>query len=321
MIIVTGAFGFIPSCLISRLNREGYKDIIAVDDFSVKRKESNLLDKEVYKFIDRSEFISWFRLNANIVDFVFHLGARTDTTERSEEIFNSLNLFYSKEVWSICADFNIPIVYASSAATYGNGEFGYSDNYRLIQSLKPLNPYARSKHDFDLWVLSQGVKPDFWVGLKFFNVYGPNEYHKGKMASVIYHCFNQVSSKGRMSLFESHREGIPNGHQKRDFIYVKDVIDVCLWLMLNRKTSGIFNLGSGKARTFEDLVTSTFNAMGLEPIIDYTPTPIEIRDSYQYFTQAEMGGLRLLGYMKEFTTLEDGIDDYVKNYLVYGKHE
>ena len=158
MIVVTGAFGFIPSCLISRLNREGYKDIIAVDDFSVKRKESNLLNKDVYKFIDRSEFPSWFRLNVNIVDFVFHLGARTDTTEQSEEIFNSLNLLYSKEVWSICTEFNIPMVYASSAATYGNGEFGYSDDSKLIERLKPLNPYAKSKHDFDLWVLSQKEK-------------------------------------------------------------------------------------------------------------------------------------------------------------------
>ncbi len=321
MIVVTGAAGFISSCLIAKLNRKGYKAIVAVDDFSVKSKEPNLAGKDVIAFVDRSEFSDWLRTNAMETEFVFHLGARTDTTETSVEIFDKLNLNYSKEVWAICTEFQIPMVYASSAATYGSGEYGYSDDPETMSSLKPLNPYAKSKHDFDLWVLSQNKTPFFWAGLKFFNVYGPNEYHKGKMASVIFHAFKQVREKGRMSLFESHKEGIAHGHQQRDFVYVKDVTEVCFWLMQHRKNSGIYNLGSGKARTFQDLALATFHSMGVEPSIDYIPTPQEIRNSYQYFTEAAMGRLKNAGYPGTFTSLEDGIADYVGNYLVTDRYE
>jgi ADP-L-glycero-D-manno-heptose 6-epimerase len=320
MIVVTGAAGFIPSCLITKLNQEGYKAIVAVDDFSNPAKKNNLEGKSIVAFIDRKEFHSWLEVNAIEVEFVFHLGARTDTTEQSVAIFDELNLMYSKEVWRICTEFQIPLVYASSAATYGDGAQGYSDDHSGIPALKPLNPYAHSKQDFDLWVLQQKASPFFWAGLKFFNVYGPNEYHKGKMASVIFHAFQQIKATGKMKLFQSHREGIAHGHQMRDFVYVKDVIEVCYWLMHHRKNSAIYNLGSGKARTFLDLVNQTYQAMGAAPDIEFVPTPIEIRDSYQYFTEAEMKKLVSVGYPHSFHSLEDGVLDYVTNYLVSGKY-
>lgn len=315
MIVVTGAAGFIASCLISKLNEEGYFSIVAVDDFSRPEKEANYLHKKIFKKVDRKEFPAWLEKNQRETEFVFHLGARTDTTEQSVELFNELNLDYSKAVWKICTQYQIPLVYASSAATYGNREFGYSDDVSGLKNLKPLNPYGQSKHDFDLWVMEQESTPFFWAGLKFFNVYGPNEYHKGKMASVIFHAFNQIKATGKMKLFESHKEGIAHGHQKRDFVYVKDVVSVCYWLMHNRKHPSIYNLGSGTARTFLDLATGTFKAMELEPIIDFIPTPIEIRNSYQYFTEAEMSKLKGIGYPYPFTDLESGINEYVRKYL------
>jgi len=320
MIVVTGAAGFIPSCLITKLNEEGYKAIVAVDDFSIPAKSKNFSGKDISLFIDRKIFPKWLKDNAMEVEFVFHLGARTDTTEPSVAIFDELNLNYSKTVWEVCTKFQIPLVYASSAATYGNGEFGYSDDVSRINSLVPLNPYAQSKHDFDRWVLDQEKAPFFWAGLKFFNVYGPNEYHKGKMASVIFHATRQIQSSGKMKLFQSHKEGIQNGHQMRDFVYVKDVIDVCFWLMNHRKNSSIYNLGSGQARTFLDLVNNTFASLNVEPDIEFIPTPIEIRDSYQYFTEADMRKIRSVGYEQAFYTLEDGIKEYVKDYLISEKY-
>jgi ADP-L-glycero-D-manno-heptose 6-epimerase len=316
MIVVTGAAGFIASCLIAKLNQDGYRSIVAVDDFSRKDKEANLAGKDIIAYVDRTVFPHWLRENGMETEFVFHLGARTDTTETSTEIFDRLNLNYSKEVWSICTEFQIPLIYASSAATYGAGESGYDDDHSTIPLLKPLNPYAHSKQDFDIWVLSQKESPFFWAGLKFFNVYGPNENHKGRMASVIFHAFRQIKEDGKMSLFQSHREGIADGHQMRDFVYVKDVTEVCFWLMHHRKNSGIFNLGSGKARTFLDLAKATFAAMKLEEKIYFVPTPAEIRDSYQYFTEAEMEKLKNAGYPHPFTSLEDGIKDYVTTYLI-----
>lgn len=320
MIVVTGAAGFIPSCLITKLNAEGYNAIVAVDDFSREDKKQNLEGKKILQFVDRSLFANWLEENALETEFVFHLGARTDTTEPSVAIFDALNLNYSKTVWEICTRHQIPLVYASSAATYGNGEFGYSDDLSKIHLLKPLNPYAWSKHNFDCWVLEQKEKPFFWAGLKFFNVYGPNEYHKGKMASVIFHATRQIQATGKMKLFQSHKEGIAHGHQMRDFVYVKDVIEVCFWLMTERKKSDIYNLGSGQARTFLDLVNGTYQALGKTPDIEFIPTPVEIRDSYQYFTEAEMGKLKSAGYPHTFHTLEEGIRDYVTQYLIPGSY-
>ncbi len=206
-------------------------------------------------------------------------------------------------------------MYASSAATYGLGELGYDDNESLIPQLKPLNPYGESKNEFDIWALQQQQQPFFWAGLKFFNVYGPNEYHKGRMASVIFHAYNQICKTGQMKLFRSHNPEFKDGEQMRDFVYVKDVVSVCLFLMHHRRNSGIYNLGSGKARTFLDLATNTFLAMDRQPNISFVDTPADIRDKYQYFTQANMAKLRSIGYDKPFCTLEEGITDYVQHYL------
>ena len=320
MIIVTGAAGFIGSCLVSKLNQEGFIDLILVDDFQNSEKIKNLEGKKFSQKIHRDEFIQWLRENQRLVQFVFHLGARTDTTEFNKEIFDKLNLNYSKELWKICVEFGLPLVYASSAATYGMGEFGYDDNEETIEKLKPLNPYGDSKNDFDKWALKQEKKPYFWVGLKFFNVYGPNEYHKGRMASVILHAFNQIQEKGSVKLFRSHNPNYKDGEQLRDFVYVKDVVEVCYFLLHHRKNSGIYNLGSGKARTFLDLVKITFSALNKAPNIEFIDTPIDIRDKYQYFTEANMNKLKSIGYSKPFYTLEEGVKDYVQNYLVGKKY-
>jgi ADP-L-glycero-D-manno-heptose 6-epimerase len=315
MIIVTGAAGFIGSGLISRLNQDGFKNIIAVDDFSKIEKAENLEGKTINQRVERSELFPWIDAHSKDIEFIFHIGARTDTTEFDKEIFDELNVNFSKDIWKKCVAYQIPLVYASSAATYGLGELGYDDNEATIPQLKPLNPYGDSKNDFDIWALEQEEKPFFWVGLKFFNVYGPNEYHKSRMASVIFHAFNQIKATEKMKLFRSHNPDYRDGEQMRDFIYVKDLIDVCLFFMHHRKDSGIYNLGSGKARTFKDLVTNTFIAMGKTPDISYVDTPADIRDKYQYFTEANMSKLRSVGYSTPFHTLEEGIDDYVKNYL------
>ncbi len=319
MIVVTGAAGFIGSCLVSKLNSEGYHDIIVVDDFSKTEKKFNLEGKKITKKIERSAFDAWLVENHKLVQFIFHLGARTDTTEFDRTIFDELNLNYSKAVWNRCVEFGIPLVYASSAATYGSGEHGYVDDHDVISELVPLNPYGESKNDFDKWALTQERKPYFWAGLKFFNVYGPNEYHKKRMASVIFHSFNQIKKEGRTKLFRSHRPDFQDGEQLRDFVYVKDVTDVCEFFMTTRKHSGIYNLGSGKARSFNALVNSLFSELNLPRQVEYIDTPIDIRDKYQYFTEADMNKLRKAGYTKPFHTLEEGIKDYVR-YLNTGSY-
>lgn len=316
MIVITGAAGFIGSCLAGLLNQEGFKDLVLVDDFSREDKKANYDNKTISALVDRNKFIEWLDENANEVQFVIHLGARTDTTEFDVELFNKLNLNYSKDVWKLCVKHGLPLIYASSGATYGLGEHGYDDNHDMVSKLKPLNPYGDSKNDFDKWALEQDEKPYFWAGLKFFNVYGPNEYHKGRMASVIFHAYNQIVKNGGVKLFRSHNENYKDGEQLRDFIYVKDLISVVLFLMNDRKHSGLYNLGTGQARTFYDLADNTFKAMGQEPNISFIDTPEDIRDTYQYFTEANMSKLRSIGYDKPFTSLEDGVNDYVSNYLV-----
>ncbi|MES2630200.1 MAG: ADP-glyceromanno-heptose 6-epimerase [Bacteroidota bacterium] len=319
MIIITGAAGFIASCLITKLNDEGYSDLVLVDDFSHANRERNYIGKSYTALVNRDEFPEWLEVNQNQVEFVFHLGARTDTTEFDMDLLNRLNLDYSKKVWSICTRHGIPLVYASSAATYGLGEFGFEDTHELSEKLVPLNPYGVSKNEFDKWVLEQKDTRIFWAGLKFFNVYGPNEYHKSRMASVIFHAFNQIRSTGAMKLFRSHNPDYKDGEQLRDFVYVKDVVEVCFFLMRTRKDSGIYNLGSGKARTFKDLVKATFKALDVPEDISFVDTPADIRDKYQYFTEANMSKLKSIGYPYEFKTLEEGVTDYVKNYLVESK--
>ncbi len=320
MIIVTGAAGFIGSCLVSKLNQEGFKDVVVVDEFSHEDKLKNLAGKTISQQVHRDDFTAWLKDNHRFVQMVFHLGARTDTTEFDKEIFDKLNLNYTKDIWNICVEFGLPLVYASSAATYGLGEHGYEDNEEIVEKLKPLNPYGDSKNDFDKWALAQEKKPYFWVGLKFFNVYGPNEFHKGRMASVIFHAFNQIQEKGSMKLFRSHNPDYKDGEQLRDFVYVKDVAEVCYFLLHHRKNSGLYNLGSGKARTFLDLVKNTFAALDKKEDISFIDTPIDIRDKYQYFTEANMNKLKSIGYNKPFCTLEEGVKDYVQNYLIGNKY-
>lgn len=320
MIVVTGSYGFIGSYLVGYLNACGHRDIIVVDDFYQDSKEANLVGKGIREWVHRDIFLSWLDKNAKYVDMVYHLGARTDTTSTDKAIFDTLNVNYSKEIWRLCVRSGVPLIYASSAATYGDGAFGYSDDHDIVPSLKPMNAYAESKQEFDLWVLEQKQAPPKWAGLKFFNVYGPNEYHKGRMASVVWHGFNQIRDTGTLKLFKSHKKGVADGEQKRDFIYVKDIADVCFHFMDRDCPDGLYNVGTGKARTFLALGKAIFNALD-EPInIEFVPTPENIRDTYQYFTEAEMGKLRATGYRKEFTSLEEGVTDYVQHYLSPGKY-
>jgi len=315
MIIITGAAGFIGSCITKKLNDEGYIDLILVDDFSNLNKNSNFENKKYYSKVSRENFFDSEILNKNI-DFIIHIGARTDTTEINKTIFDKLNLNYSKKIWNFCTKHQIPLIYASSAATYGNGKLGYDDkDDSLIYKLKPLNLYGESKNDFDKWILEQKETPPNWYGLKFFNVYGPNEYHKGKMSSVIYHSYNQIILTGKVKLFKSHNENFKDGEQLRDFIYVMDIIDVIYFLMKKTPKSGIYNLGTGKARTFLDLVNSVFYTLNKPPDIEFIDTPIKIRNNYQYFTEAKMEKLFSIGYNKNFYTLEEGVNDYIQKYL------
>ena len=315
MIIVTGAAGFIGSCLIGTLLKTGNDKIVAVDDFSKKEKDANLQNKEVFAFIERSAFFDWFEKNHAKVDFVYHIGARTDTTEFDMAVFDELNTGYSKKMWTACARFDIPLVYASSAATYGMGEHGYNDSHEVVEQLSPLNPYGVSKNEFDKWALQQTVTPPFWGGMKFFNVYGPNEYHKGRMASVIFHAHRLIRETGQVKLFRSSRPDFEDGKQLRDFVYVKDVVKVLLYMKEKQPESGLYNLGTGKARTFLDLAKATFAALEVEPQINFVDTPMDIRDKYQYFTEARMVKLLDSGYNQGFHSLEEGVRDYVVNYL------
>ena len=319
MIIVTGAAGFIGSCLVAKLNSFERTDLVLVDDFSIDEKNKNLAGKLFKEKIKRIEFIAWVKENCSDVTEVYHIGARTDTTEFDVSVFDELNLNYSKKLWEICAENDIPFIYASSAATYGLGEFGFDDSHNIIEKLKPLNPYGVSKNNFDKWVLNQDRRPSFWAGFKFFNVYGPNEYHKGRMASVILHAVDQIKKTGEMKLFKSHNPAYKDGCQLRDFIYVNDVVDVLITMMTKRSKNGIYNLGSGKAQTFNDLANAIFSAMALKPKIKYIDIPNDIRDRYQYYTQANMSKLKKIGYRKSFFNLEDGVKDYVQNYLLSRK--
>jgi ADP-L-glycero-D-manno-heptose 6-epimerase len=332
-IVVTGAAGFIGSALAGYLNQHGFSNLILVDEFDRADKVPNLEGKQYAYRVEREIFFDWLQEHKPSVQFVFHIGARTDTTEFDYSIHERLNVEYSKKIWNYCVAGAIPLVYASSAATYGAGEQGYDDRHEVVESLKPLNAYGVSKNEFDKWALQQAgqggdgpgggergggeraSQPPGWAGLKFFNVYGPNEYHKARMASVIFHSFNQIRRDGVVKLFKSHRPDFKDGQQLRDFVYVKDVIRVCYWLMEHRPASGIYNLGTGIARSFEDLVKATYGGLDLPANIRFIDMPEDIRDKYQYFTQAKMDKLRAAGYTGHFYTLEEGIDDYVRNYL------
>ncbi len=316
-ILITGAAGFIGGHLAHVLAGRTEIRLILSDDFDRADKTENWSDLEGVTRIPRTELIE--RLNAQEVcpHWVIHLGARTDTTEFDYSIHEALNLNFSKQIWTYCANRQIPLIYASSAATYGNGEHGYADDVSLLPNLKPLNPYGLSKHQFDCWAMEQSnFQPPHWYGLKFFNVYGFRESHKGRMASMVYHGFQQIRARGVVRLFKSHRAGIADGEQRRDFIYVKDVVRVIDWLMGCSAPSGIYNLGTGQARSFNDLIRAVFRALELPPRIEYFDMPADLRDTYQYFTEAPMEKLRAAGYPYECYSLEEGVGDYVRHHLL-----
>lgn len=328
-IIVTGAAGFIGSRMVKYLNELGFRDLILVDDFGIEAKRKNWEQTAYAHIVERYNLIDWLELHQPKIECIIHLGARTDTTEFDYSIHETLNVEYSKAVWKYCTLHQIPLIYASSAATYGDGAFGYNDDHEVVSKLQPLNPYGISKNEFDKWALAQNEHPPFWAGLKFFNVYGPDEYHKGRMASVIWHAFNQIQKEGYVKLFKSHRPDFKDGEQLRDFIYVKDVVSVIEWIHESMSKgllsevhgpwsmdkNGLYNLGTGHARTFIDLVKATFAGLDREPNIHFIDMPEDIRDKYQYFTEANMQKLRNAGYTAPFTSLEAGVNDYVRNYL------
>jgi len=316
MIVVTGAAGFIGSYLVGKLNKAGYKDLILVDKIDDPLKEFNLAHKNYKKFIDRDNFFKWLIKHSHEVEFIFHLGARTDTLGQEPQLYQQLNLIYTQRLWNICSEIQVPLLYASSAATYGNGEWGFSDDHHNIAHLRPLNLYGWSKHDFDVWALKQFRTPPFWAGLKFFNVYGPNEYHKGQMASVVLHAFQTIRETGKMKLFRSHHKDYKDGEQSRDFVFVEDIADVMMFFMESQKNRGIFNVGTGKARSFLDLTTSVFQSMKLSPDISFIDTPVDLRGRYQYFTEADIQKLRDIGFTKTFTELENGVEQYVGEFLM-----
>jgi len=316
MIVITGAAGFIGSYLVGKLNKAGFENLILVDKFDDPWKDLNLLNKKYKKFIDRDEFFRWLINNSSKVKFIFHLGARTDTVGQEPDLYQQLNLIYSQRLWNICSEIQVPLVYASSAATYGNGEEGFSDSHKNISNLRPLNLYGWSKHDFDVWALKQVRTPPFWAGMKFFNVYGPNEYHKGRMASVVLHAYKTIKETRQMQLFRSHHKDYGDGEQSRDFVYVEDIVDVMLFFMENQNEPGIYNVGTGNARSFLDLTNAVFNSLKINPEISFIDTPVDLRGRYQYFTEAKIEKLRKVGYTKEFTDLEYGVDQYVGKYLL-----
>ena len=324
-IIVTGAAGFIGSCMVQYLNEQGYNNLILVDEFATATKQANWQQKKYTNVVERDQLFTWLQQYDGQIASIIHLGARTDTTEFDYSIHEKLNVEYSKAIWTYCTDKQIPLIYASSAATYGAGELGYDDNHEVVEKLKPLNPYGVSKNEFDKWALHQTQQPPCWTGLKFFNIYGPNEYHKARMASVIWHSFNQINANGVVKLFKSHRPDFKDGEQLRDFVYVKDLLKVMYWMMVAMGDgkwpagqNGLFNLGTGKARSFHDLVVATFNGLDKAPNIVFIDMPEDIRDKYQYFTEANMQKLHNAGYTNAFYSLEEGVDDYVRNYLATG---
>ncbi|OGQ34417.1 MAG: ADP-glyceromanno-heptose 6-epimerase [Deltaproteobacteria bacterium RIFCSPLOWO2_01_FULL_38_9] len=313
-ILVTGAAGFIGSAFVESCNRLNIP-VISVDEptYFTSRSEHKAL--QFGQIIDRERLFEWLESKRPVLSAIVHIGACTDTTEMDEAYLSKMNLEYTKKIWEYATKHALPLVYASSAATYGDGALGYDDDERLIPKLKPMNPYGESKQQFDLWALEQekqGKHPPSWSGFKFFNVYGFGERHKEKMSSVVIQAFDQINQKGFIKLFKSHREGIPHGHQERDFVYVGDVIQVLHFALQKPIQRGIYNLGTGKARTFLDLARAVFKELHKPEKIEFMDTPIQIRGRYQYFTQAKMDQLKAQGYHTPFTSLEEGIHQYIQ---------
>lgn len=317
MIIVTGGAGFIGSCMVRELNAMGYEDILIVDNIQKTEKWKNLRNKTYTEYISRNDFLHRLPEFAGMVSHIIHMGACSSTTETDFDFLYQNNLEYTKELWKFCAQNGCSFLYASSAATYGAGEYGFDDRMD-IRKLRPLNAYGYSKQLFDLWAQKQQAEPKQHCGFKFFNVYGPNEYCKKSMASVVFHSFQKIEETGEMGLFKSYRTDCKDGQQLRDFVYVKDLCKVVRYMIEHPKVSGLFNLGTGKARSFYDLACAVFDAMGMEHKIHYIEMPQTLRGKYQYFTQAKMDKLHDAGYEEGFYSLEEGVRDYVQNYLAKG---
>lgn len=317
-IILTGGAGFIGSCMLRTLNDAGITDVYVVDHIGSTEKWKNLENKKYIEYIHKDVFLE--RLDAGEfkdIDAVIHLGACSSTTEIDFDYLWNNNVNYSKILWKFTSDEHIPFIYASSAATYGDGSEGFDDK-KDINLLRPLNGYGYSKQVFDQWTLKQNNKPSQYVGLKFFNVYGPNEYCKGTMASMVYHGYKQVMADGEIRLFKSYNEAYKDGGQLRDFVYVKDVCKAIMFFLDHPDVSGLFNIGTGKAHSFEELATAVFEALGMKSNIKYIDMPEHLKEKYQYYTQAEMSLIRDAGYTDEFSSVKTGVADYVKNYLSKG---
>ena len=321
MILITGGAGFIGSNLVAALEEEGARDLVVCDRLGAGDKWRNLGKRELAALITPEALPGFLEIQGKNVEIVFHLGASSSTTETDADLVIATNFTLSRLLWDWCAATGKRFIYASSAATYGDGKAGFDDDAApaALARLKPLNAYGWSKHLFDRRVARlverAGPLPSQWVGLKFFNVYGPNEYHKGAQQSVVAQIYPRAAQNAPCTLFRSHRAGIPDGGQKRDFVYVKDCVDLMLWLYREPKVCGLFNAGSGIARSFADLAAAVYRALGKEPMIDYVDTPVEIRDKYQYFTEARMMRIRDAGYAPPGTPLEEGVRDYVQRYL------
>lgn len=314
MIIVTGGAGFIGSCVVRTLNDEGRDDIVIVDNIAETDKWMNMRNKRYIKYVHKSKFLEELPTYQN-VEAIIHMGAQSSTTERNFDYLWENNFEYTKTLWNYCAEKQISFIYASSAATYGDGSLGFSDRMDIDQ-LRPLNGYGYSKQLFDQWVKHQSQSaPAQHVGLKFFNVYGPNEYFKGSMASMVFHGFNQIMECGEIRLFKSCNPDYEDGGQLRDFVYVKDICSVISFLLKNPQISGLFNVGTGCAQSFRELAEATFHALGMEPNIVYIDMPEKLRGKYQYYTQADMTLLTTVGYPRDFLNVESGVRDYVKNHL------
>lgn len=314
MIIVTGGAGFIGSCVVRSLNEAGRSDIVIVDNISETDKWMNMRNKKYIKYVHKSRFLEELPTYEN-VEAIVHMGAQSSTTERDFDYLWENNFEYTKALWNYCAEKHISFIYASSAATYGDGSLGFNDRMD-IDKLLPLNGYGYSKQLFDMWVKHQAKSfPAQYCGLKFFNVYGPNEYFKGSMASMVFHGFNQIKETGKVKLFKSCNPNYADGGQLRDFVYVKDICKVIMWLLVNKHVSGLFNVGTGRAQSFADLAEATFHALDLEPNIEYIDMPEKLRGKYQYYTKAEMSKLYDAGYPYHFADVENGVRDYVQSHL------
>ncbi|MBI1833763.1 MAG: ADP-glyceromanno-heptose 6-epimerase [Candidatus Andersenbacteria bacterium] len=322
MIIVTGGTGFIGSATVWGLNKRGRSDVVIVDNVSHEEKEHNIASlqyEERLEIPDFREKLAAGDFDNKNVEAIIHLGANSSTTERDWDHLLDNNVHYTQEIIRWCADKGVRCVYASSGATYGDGALGFSDDPELFDQLKPLNLYGKSKLDVDIWARDGGYHEKV-VGLRYLNVFGPNEYHKGDMASVIYKKFQEIKEGKPFTLFKSYHSDYADGESTRDFVYVKDVIDATLHFIENKEPAGVFNVGTGKARTWNDVAKSTYVALGEEPNIEYVEMPEALRDQYQYHTQADITRLKKAGFTQKFTSLEEAIGDYVKNYLVPHRH-